>query len=122
MKQEQVQDQRRAFYDAKGEAMDALKDFKRAAAAGDEKGIARIDKEKSEVMAIAGMAQGSGKLVKAMRDGIDAINADKTTTLAYKRAAMKSIEREEGRVYDEYLHEFIGARREDDKRASAPSK
>lgn len=119
VKTETVQDGRRAFWDASAEAQAALKEFRRATKAGDEVGAARTEHAKAETMALARMAAGYGKMIKALRDDADVINADKTTTLAYKRAAIKQIERKEEEVYDDYLHEFTLAEKATHARRSS---
>ena len=112
-KQESVMDARRAFWDAAAEVKDALADFKRALKAGDEAGMTKVERENGDVKALSNVAHGFGRMVKLARDRADEINADKNTSLAYKRGAIRQIEREETALYDDFLHRVTLAKGSD---------
>lgn len=117
LKDEMVTDGRRAFWDAAAETKSALADFRRAAKEGDEAGMQRVENANASTMALARAAAGYGKMIKSVRDAEDAISANRTTSLAYKRAAIRQLENEERQIYDDYLHQVTLARRQDQARA-----
>jgi hypothetical protein len=98
-----VKDARRAFWEASNEAKLAIADLKRATKAGDEVGAERVYNEKGEILHLAGLQKSLGKMISAQRDQVEAINADKTTSLAFKRAAVARLEKEETEIYDDFL-------------------
>ena len=120
LKEEKVQDQRRAFWDAANEAKRAMEDFQRAVKAKDVEGKEMVLNDSRELLGVAKASEGYGRMVKALRDRVDQINADETTSLAYKRAAIKQLETEEGAVYDRFLRMVTAAehRREERKAAN----
>lgn len=120
LKTEMVGDGRRAFWDASAEAKSALADFRRAAKEGDEAGMLRVERQQAEVMNLARISASYAKLVKGKRDAEDEIMANRATTLAYKRAVVRTIEREEEAIYNDYLHQLTLARRTDRDRSAKP--
>ena len=104
VKKEGVQDSRRAFWDMTAEAKAAALDFRRAVKAGDDPGADRISREKGELIALARVTSGLSKVISATRDRVDEINANKDSSLAYKRGAIAQVEKEEKAIYDEFLH------------------
>lgn len=110
VREERVQDARRAYWDAVSEAKAAMLDFKRAVKAGDDEGAARVQDKDGELLPLVSLSNSMSKMVKYQRDRVDEINADQTTSLAFKRGAVRQLEKEEAAIYDEFLHEVTRAK------------
>jgi hypothetical protein len=115
-KQQGVTDSRRAFWDATKEAEESLKDLQRAAKAGDQASVGKIMHDRQEDIALAKISTAFGKMVKYQRDQVDKINSDPDSSLAYKRAAIKVLERQEQTLYDRYLQTVTQKGHEKDAR------
>jgi hypothetical protein len=119
VKQEGVQNARGAYWETAAEVKAATLNFRRALKAGDDAGVARLEEKHGEILALSGMVLGTGKMVKQLRDRVDEINAAQDTTLAYKRAAIAQLEKEESQVYDDFLHAVTAADHEKEARKKA---
>jgi hypothetical protein len=119
VREEGVKDARRAFWEAANEAKLATADFKRANKAGDEVGAARVYDEKAEILALAGLQKSLGKMISAHRDQVEQINADKDSSLAFKRAAVARLEKEETGIYNDFLRAATEAGHAKDARLAA---
>lgn len=110
-KTEDVRDRRRLFWDAAKQVKTAQEDLKRARKLYDEAGEAKVWDQRGELIAMGGYMDSLTKMVKAQRDLVDEVMADETTTLGYKRARVKALEREEEQLYSEFIREFATEKR-----------
>lgn len=105
-KEEGVQDRRRVFWTAAGEVREAQADLTRAKKIHDDAGEGKVWAQRGELVAMGAYMASVSKMVKAQRDLVDEVMADKTTSLAYKRARVRALEKEEQTLYDEFTREF----------------
>lgn len=111
VKEERITDKRRLFWDAVAQVKSAQADLQRAKKLDDEAGEMRVWDQRGELVAMGGYLESLTKMVKAQRDLTDEVMADETTTLAYKRARVKALEREEETLYSEFIREFAQEKR-----------
>ena len=119
VKREGVQDVRRAYWDAAAEIRSSMADFTRARKGDDQAAADKSADQHGEMIALSGTMSGFNKMIKAQRDRVDEINADNHTSLAYKRGAIKQLEREESDIYDEFLSLTAYAKRADAAKRAA---
>lgn len=118
-RQEDVHDARRAYWEAVKEAEATLTDFNRARRMMDHEAANKILQDNREALQLANMSRSFGRMVKYQRDRVDKINADETSSLAYKRAAIKQLERAETQIYDRYLDAVTSAESRREQRTQA---
>ena len=105
-KEVSVSDARGAYYSAKNEAKEAENELNRARKAGDFKTVAELRTNNQELLALDRYADSLQKRINAARDRQDAIKQSETLTVAEKRLMLKSMERDEEKLYDQFLERF----------------
>jgi hypothetical protein len=112
-----VKSARGAFWPAAKQVDEAIADLKRAKKAHDADGENKAA-QREYLIALGGALKAAKNAAKNARDQADAIMADDTKSLGYKRAAVKAIEAQEIKVYDAFLAGFEATRQEHQKRMS----
>lgn len=101
---------RARFWKHAEEAREALEAFNRAKRIEDhaERGklLAKIHAEQAELIALGEAQAKYAKAVAAQRDAIQAAMADESRTLAHRRALVKQLERDEAKLYDDFVALF----------------
>ncbi len=110
-----VKSARGAFWPAAKQVDEAIADMKRAKKAHDADGENKAAQQEY-LISLGSALKAAKNSAKAARDQADEIMADDTKSLAYKRAAVKAIEAQEIRVYDDFLAGFEATRQEHQKR------
>lgn len=96
------------YYDLTKEARAAAEEFKQAKKAGDGEAIDKIMQrpEKAELLGFDRMIKATNKAVASIRDEMVDVNADKSLSLAEKRAKLKALEKEEEAIYRDAIAAF----------------
>lgn len=115
-REEGISDDRRNYLAAAKEVRRADQDRDRAKKMGDEVGWERVEEQRGELLGLVKMMERSSKHIKEIRDEVEEIMLDDSTSMAFKRGQVKKLEAEESGIY----REFIDAVAED--RADAEAK
>lgn len=96
------------FYDLTKEARASITEFEQAKKAGDDEALDKImsSPEKEELVGLGRMIRSTTKAAAGIRDEMVDINADKTLSLAEKRAKLKELEKEEEALYRDAIKAF----------------
>ncbi len=96
------------FYDLTKEARASITEFEQAKKAGDDEALDKImsSPEKEELVGLGRMIRSTTKAAAGIRDEMVDINADKTLSLAEKRAKLKALEKEEEALYRDAIKAF----------------
>lgn len=107
---------RSRFWAAAKEVREANEAFKRARKVEDhserQRLLDKIRAERGELLALGRRADRVAKAVAAKRDAISATMADESKPLSVRRALVKQMEREEARLYDDFVRLFKEERQE----------
>ena len=107
---------RSRFWAAAKEVREANEAFKRARKVEDhserQRLLDKIRAERGELLALGRRADRVAKAVAAKRDAIGATMADESKPLSVRRALVKQMEREEARLYDDFVRLFKEERQE----------
>lgn len=101
-----VSDARSAFWERAKEAKEAADAFGAAKKAHDGLGMQSILNDNKALLDMAKYADRQQKMIKAKRDEVDRINADKDLTLKQKDEKVKLIEMQEAAVYTKFIKTF----------------
>ena len=96
------------FYDLTKEARASITEFEQAKKAGDDEELDKImsSPEKEELVGLGRMIRSTTKAAAGIRDEMVDINADKSLSLADKRAKLKALENEEEALYRDAIKAF----------------
>ncbi len=96
------------FYELTKEARATITEFEQAKKAGDDEALDKImsSPEKEELVGLGRMIRSTTKAAAGIRDEMVDINADKTLSLAEKRAKLKALEKEEETLYRDAIKAF----------------
>jgi hypothetical protein len=96
------------YYDLTKEARAVAEEFKQAKKAGDADAMADIESKpnKAELLGLDRVITKTTKAAAAIRDEMVDINAEKSLSLAEKRAKLKELEREEESIYRDAIAAF----------------
>lgn len=96
------------FYDLTKEARASITEFEQAKKAGDGDALDKImsSPEKEELVGLGRMIRSTTKAAAGIRDEMVDINADKSLSLADKRAKLKALEKEEETLYRDAISAF----------------
>lgn len=101
-----ISNDRAAYYKAADEAKKAAEEFSRAKRNNDISAIRKVIEDKSELLAMDKYANKLRSAVKAARDMQDAVRLDEKIPLAERRLKLKELEKEEAKLYNNYLNVF----------------
>jgi hypothetical protein len=106
VREESIQDVRRAYWDRVNEAKQAAEEFASAKRAHDGAAMRDIVGDNRVLIRLAKVADRNSKLITAKRDLIDDIRNNDNMTLPQKRDKIKQVEEAESRVYDKFIETF----------------
>lgn len=66
----------------------------------------RIQHEQAELLGLGKAVDSYSKAISAQRDAIDAVRADESKSLAYRRNLIRTMERDEAKLYDDFVARF----------------
>lgn len=99
-----INDTRQNYYEKVKDAEAALAAFNAAKKERDQEGVQKIMSESKDLIALAKAADGSKKAFKAIRDREVELLNDESKTLAYRREAVKVLEKREEDLYRRILN------------------
>lgn len=103
VREDSIGDDRRQYWAAAKDVSSAQQDFQRARKGDDEAGMQRVDDKRGELLYLTdAMTRNSGH-IREIRDEIEAVMLDESTSMAFKRAAVKKLEAEESSIYREFI-------------------
>lgn len=100
---DRITDDRRQYWQAAKEVTSAQQDNQRAKKAGDEEGMQRVEDKRGELLYFADALKRNNGHIKEIRDEVEEIMLDESTSLAFKRAAVERLEAEESAIYREFV-------------------
>ena len=101
-----VRGARARYYEAKDQVDAATEAFRGAKKSRDSAKIDDVESQNRELRSLGRMATRRQKMVTAQRDRTDAIRLSGEYTKAEERVIVKQMERDEERMYDEFMAEF----------------
>jgi hypothetical protein len=101
--EENIQWSRQAFNAKAREATDALDAFKLAIKQHDKAAVSETTGRDKALMGLAGAVKSFRGAVTALRDRQDAINADETHSLGWKRMQLRDLEAREAELYERFF-------------------
>lgn len=100
--EDRITDDRRQYWQAAKEVSSALQDNQRAKKVGDEEGLQRVEDKRGELLYFADALKRNSGHIREIRDEVEEIMLDESTSMAFKRAAVKKLEAEESGIYREF--------------------
>ncbi|KRC36239.1 hypothetical protein ASE28_01510 [Acidovorax sp. Root219] len=102
-REDRIGDDRRQYWTAAKGVRRADQDRDRAKKMGDEVGWERVEEQRGELLGLVKMMERSSKHIKEIRDEVEEIMLDDSTSMAFKRAQVKKLEAEESGIYREFI-------------------
>lgn len=122
VRNDQVGDDRRQYWQAAKEIARAQQDSQRAKKAGDEAGLQRVEDQRGELLYLVKTMERNSKWIREIRDEVEEVMLDESTSMAFKRAAVKKLEAEESSIYREFIDTVTEDRAEAAKERSSGGK
>lgn len=112
VREESINDVRRAYWDRVNEAGQAAEEFAAAKRAHDSMAMREIMDDNRTLIRLAKYSERQQKLIKAKRDLVDRIRQDETLSLTQKRDKIKQVEAAEEKIYNKFISAFDDAKGE----------
>lgn len=107
-----VRGARARYQEAKNEADAALSELNRARKAMDSERVSQVMDAQYELVRMAKLAEKWSRMTTLQRDRADAVRLSGEYTKAEERVIIKQMERDETRMYDDYMARFKEAKKE----------